>query len=64
MKIVINTIRTVSKEDLIRYCTTLREIGVPIKVVRELLISGKAEWTTPEENGGMVTTSYEVIDSE
>lgn len=62
MKVAINTIRTISKEDFITYCGTLREIGVPIEVVRELLITGKAEWTSPADNGGMVVTSYEVLD--
>lgn len=64
MKIVIHTIRTMSKEELVSYCGTLREIGVPIETIRELLITGKGKWTTEEDGGGTVTTSYEVIDSE
>jgi hypothetical protein len=64
MKVAINTIRTISKKDFVDYCVTLRKIGVPLEVIREFMISGKAEWTTPDDNGGIVTTSYEVLDQE
>lgn len=53
MKIAVTTLRTLSRDQFVSYCALLREIGVPIKTVGELVRTGRGEWTTHECNGGV-----------